>query len=284
VDLQTQLERRINRNLTVSLALARKNRSPSYIERFAWVPIEATGGLADGNNHVGNVDLDPETSRDVELSIEWTPENAYVTPRFFYRDVEGYIQGTPLDSTPNTIDSDEEMVSNVNGDPTPLKYRNVDARIYGAAATWGYDLPWWKNLRLDGTLSYLRGRRKDISDNLYRFAPSQAEVQVSYRPERWLFAMEGEFVDEQDDVSATNDEPTTPGYGLMNLRAQWYYDEATTVSLGLNNVFNKTYREHLAGFNRVLDSDVPTYDDRPSAESRIPGNERNLVLTLNYAW
>ena len=37
------------------LGLARKNRSPSYQERYLWLPLEATAGLADGRTYTGNV-------------------------------------------------------------------------------------------------------------------------------------------------------------------------------------------------------------------------------------
>lgn len=281
VDLFGRFSRELNENLDLEVALARKNRSPSYIERFAWVPVEATAGLADGNNYVGNQDLDPETSRDFEVAFDWNFGNAYFTPRFFYRNVDDYIQGTASDSTPGTVNTDIERVSRVNADTTPLQYNNVEAVIYGMDATWGHDLPEYDRWRVNGTVSYLVGERDDINDDLYRFAPSKATVNLNYRPEDWLVTAQGEFVQEQDDVSETNDEPTTAGFGLMNLTARWFKGERTTVTFSLNNVFDKTYRRHLSGFNRTQNSAVPV---ERSSRGRLPGNERNFVANVSYEW
>ncbi|PZO69932.1 MAG: hypothetical protein DI636_06560 [Pelagerythrobacter marensis] len=44
------------------LTLARKTRVPSVLERFAWLPTEASYGLADGNIYLGNQALRPEIS------------------------------------------------------------------------------------------------------------------------------------------------------------------------------------------------------------------------------
>jgi len=93
--------------------------------------------------------------------------------------------------------------------------------------------------------------------------------------ESWTFTAEGVFVDEQDDVSQTNDETPTPGYGLLNLKAHLIAGENASVTVGLNNVFDKFYRDHLSGFNRVANSDV-------ELGRRLPGNERNLVINLTY--
>lgn len=178
VDFTLTGSRSLASGLDLELGLARKTRSPSYIERFGWVPIEATAGMADGNNHIGNRNLDPEVSRDLEIGLDWAGEVAYLAPRVFYRNIDDYIQGTS-----QGISDTQATVSTVNGDPTPLKYNNVEAEIYGIDASWGYDLPQWNVLSLDGTVSFLRGRRADVSDNLYRFAPPSADVRLNYESE-----------------------------------------------------------------------------------------------------
>jgi len=48
---------------------ARKTRSPSYIERYQWIPLNVNAGLGDGNNYIGNPDLEPEWSNQFELGL-----------------------------------------------------------------------------------------------------------------------------------------------------------------------------------------------------------------------
>ena len=69
--------------LTLRLEGARKTRSPSYIERFAWLPIEATAGLGDGNIHIGQVALDPEVAHEVGVGADWTMSTACFRPASF---------------------------------------------------------------------------------------------------------------------------------------------------------------------------------------------------------
>ena len=48
-----------------------KTRAPSYIERYLWIPLNVNAGLGDGNNYIGNIDLDPEWSNQFELGLDW---------------------------------------------------------------------------------------------------------------------------------------------------------------------------------------------------------------------
>ncbi|HET9063186.1 MAG TPA: TonB-dependent receptor, partial [Candidatus Binatia bacterium] len=60
---------------TYELAFARKNRSPSLLERYLWTPLSASAGLADGRTYIGNLDLDPETSHQISLTADWHGSN-----------------------------------------------------------------------------------------------------------------------------------------------------------------------------------------------------------------
>jgi len=122
-------------DMRVELGAARKTRSPAYQERYLWLPLQATAGLADGKNYVGDVNLDPEVSHQAELGLDWRTSRFYFAPRVFYRDVDDYIQGTPS-TDPVVI-----MISTMNGDPNPLQFSNVDAEIYGADVEFGARKP-----------------------------------------------------------------------------------------------------------------------------------------------
>jgi len=45
----------------------------------------------------------------------------------------------------------------------------------------------------------------------------------------------------------------------------------------VNNLFDKVYRDHTNGINRVADSDVTVGD-------RLPGPGRSLFARVNYRW
>jgi len=119
-------------SVTPRITLARKNRVPSLLERFGWLPTEASFGLADGNIYVGNLDLEPETAWIAEVGFDLETDVFSLRPTLFYRRVDNFIQGVPVDTTVGVVDSPVEMIAAMNGDTTPLRFDNVDAELYGA--------------------------------------------------------------------------------------------------------------------------------------------------------
>lgn len=267
-DLVAQLRYRINPIAAAHLGLARKTRSPSYQERYLWLPLESTGGLADGNVYIGDVYLDPEVSNQFELGLDLTTSRAYLTPRFFYHLVDDYIQGVPTDNEDATT-----VAQITQGDDFVLQFSNVDARLYGFDMDWGFRID--EHWRLDGIVNYVRGKRRDIADNLYRIAPLNATVALTYEQTKWSGTAEVVAYDSQNSVSATNREEKTPGYGLLNLFGHYSIVATTVLRAGVYNVFDKRYQEHLNGYNRVRDSDIPLGE-------RLPGAGRNFFLQLAH--
>ncbi|MDZ7735402.1 MAG: TonB-dependent receptor [Gammaproteobacteria bacterium] len=131
---------------------------------------------------------------------------------------------------------------------------------------------------LDGIVSYVRGERRDIDDDLYRIAPLNTTLALTHRRASWSVTLESQFYAEQDRVSATNDESISGGYGLLNLYGQYELPaQGVTFTAGVDNMLDKQYRPHLAGTNRVINSDVP-------AGLRLPGDGINGYLRLSLHW
>jgi len=268
-DLVARLNRPLSDELSVTLEAARKSRSPSYQERYLWIPLQATNGLADGHNYVGQIALEPEVAMELGLGLAWRNGDAYLEPQVFYRQVNDYIQGVPS-TDPLVI-----AVSTGSGDPNPLQFANVDAVLYGADANWGVSLA--NGLAVNGVLSYVRGERDDLDDNLYRIAPFNGRVTLSYRHDTWWIATEGVAYARQDKVSVSNDELPTSGYGLINLHGGLSLGQSLSISAGVENLLDREYADHLAGTNRVTGSDVPV-------GVRLPGLGRSFFLALNWRY
>ena len=133
------------------------------------------------------------------------------------------------------------------------------------------------NWRLDGVVSYVRGERDDINDDLYRIAPLNGSATLSYSRSNWWTGVEGVAYARQHKVSDTNDETNSGSYALMNLRGGINIRRDLTISLGVENVFDKDYEPHLSGINRVANSDV-------TVGERVPGPGRNYFATLQYQY
>lgn len=259
---------------TPRLTLAHKTRAPSLIERFSWLPTEASGGLADGNIYVGDPDLRIEKAWIAELGFDWQGDTAYARPVIYYRRVDNFIQGVPFDATPGIINTPVEMVSSGSGDPTPLRFANTDASIWGADIAFGTKIA--GPLRIDGVASYVRAKRRDVADNLYRMAPANGRLALSWEEARWSVSLEGQFVAQQNRVSATNNEVASDGYALAAITGHWLLRDGVRLDLGIENLFDTHYVEHLAGYNRITGSDV-------ALGARLPGAGRSGYVRIRWA-
>lgn len=274
VDAVARLWSDVGGGFTWRGVLAHKTRAPGYLERFAWLPTSASGGLADGNIYIGDMNLDPERAIIGEIGFDYAAAGFYIRPTVFVRQIDDYIQGVPFDATPGVLNTPQEMVASMNGDPTPLRFANVDARLYGVDLDAGVRLG--GGWRIDAVASYVRGERRDIDDNLYRVSPPSLTAGLSYDAAKWSATVETRVAAEQDDVSVTNSEAATDGYALLNLYGDWLVTRGVRLSAGVENVLDERYEDHLGGYNQIGGSDVPLGE-------RLPGVGRGAFLRLNVA-
>lgn len=274
VDLVAKLRYEANANLSYYLGGGRKTRAPSYQERYLWLPLQATAGLADGRTYTGNLDLESEVAAEVELGLDFEGDNVHVSPRLFYRDVSDYIQGGQ--STNTAAIMFVRMMNMMNGTsaPDPLEFQNVDARFYGLDLDWGWQLS--ERWSLSGVLNYVRGKTE--ADNVYRVPPLNGLVALNYGAARWGVGVETFFAGSQEDVAAFNGEPETDGYATFNLNGYWQASSMIRLSAGVENLADKVYSDHLAGINRV--SGNPDI----AVGERLPGFGRNLFARFDLTF
>ncbi len=246
--------------------IARKTRSASYQERYLWMSMEATAGLADGKTYLGNLDLDAEVAHELEIGIDILQDDFSFSFRSFYKQVEDYIQGT-TDDIPHM-----GMPAMPVAD---LKFNNVDAQLYGFDVEAHYQLD--NHWSLNGIVNFVRGKRDDINDNLYRIAPLNSTVGITYQSNRWAATLESVLTNKQDQQSTTNDEKETAGHGLVNMKGYWQVSEKIRLGGGIDNLLDKQYSDHLGGYNRVANIDIDRGD-------RLPGYGRNVFARIDYQW
>jgi iron complex outermembrane receptor protein len=264
-NLVVKLNRALDKETALSIDLGVKQRAPSYRETYLWVPLSITGGLADGRNYVGNLNLKPETSREINLGLSKNKANFSIQPQIFYRQIDNYIQGTP--STDSTVNS----LSNLMAGSPALVYSNTNAEIYGLDTNWNLSIN--NQWSADGVVSYVRGKRTDIKDNLYRIAPTNARISVNYQASQTPLRVSVESIiyARQKNVASYAGESQTAGYGIVNLSAQWTVNNALQVHSGITNLFDRYYANHLNSVNRNSGSDIAEGDV-------IPGMGRTLYV------
>ena len=252
-----------------SVEIGSKSRAPSYQELYLWLPMQATGGLADGRTYIGNLGLDQERSNEIAVGTTMASGRFAFSPQVYYRSVDDYILGVP--STDALANGVAMMMS---GDE-PLQFANVDAEIWGADAAWSYALT--EKLLLDGIVSMVRGQRTDINDDLYRLSPFNGSIGLAYNAETWSFKSELIGFADQERVSTISNETETSGYWLVNLGFAWNPLPALRVEARVDNLFDETYQNHVTGINRAAGSDIPVGE-------RIYGIERTLSAGLIFSF
>ncbi|MEM1189267.1 MAG: TonB-dependent receptor [Pseudomonadota bacterium] len=263
VDLVAQLNYRLNAGTQLHFAIAQKQRGPSYQERYLWLPLEATAGLADGQVYLGDPSLKSERAHQIEFGFDFGGDRLRLQPRVFLHRIDDYIQGTPLEPA-NPATRFVRMMNDANGTnrADPLRFSNVEAQLYGFDMDWTLRLS--EHFAVGGLVNYVRGERRDIDDDLYRIAPLNATLRLDYARGPWTASVETQAYAAQDRVSETNRELTSAGYAVVNLRGSWQMNSALQFALGVDNLFDRRYAPHLGGYNRVRNPDVAMLERLPA--------------------
>lgn len=270
VDAVAKLSYQLGDTIGLYLGLAQKQRGPGYQERYLWLPLEATAGLADGQVYVGNLELDSELARQLEFGLDYTGEQLRLQPRLFYYHIEDYIQGTPV-ADGSAAAGFVSMMNAMNGTmrSAPLQFNNGDAELYGFDMDWSWQLA--GPLSLGGQFSYVRGKRRDIVDNLYRISPPNAALRLDYLAGPLRGSLEAVVYARQDEVSTTHREQATPGYAVVNLLGAWEVSRSLELSAGIENLLDRRHAPHLGGYNRAANPDVGLFERLPAEGINVFG-------------
>ncbi|WP_412723463.1 TonB-dependent receptor [Alteromonas sp. D210916BOD_24] len=265
----------VNNNLNIVLGASQKNRAPAYFERYTWLPLGISGGMADGFNYIGNLNLDNEVARQIDLGFDYTYAKWSISPRLFYQDIEDYITGAVSSNMA------ANMVSTMMAGTLPFQWTNTDAVIKGADLTLQGHLS--DSISLNAVASVQHGNRDDIDDALFRIAPEQLITTIQWETmllEKPLsLQVMSELTGAQNHVSNLQNERISAGYGLVHVTG--FYTLLTNTHSNLiltatvHNLFDKQYAPHTTGINRVMNSDVEVGE-------RVPAAGREWHLSLSY--
>lgn len=127
--------------------------------------------------------------------------------------------------------------------------RNVDATIMGGELGASYKLnPQWQ---VGSTLAYAWGRNKSGGGALPQIPPLEMRMTAAYDNGTWSAGALWRLVAAQHRVSVNQgnvvgkDFSTSAGFGTLALHAGYNFSKRVKLTIGVDNVFDKTYSEHL---------------------------------------
>lgn len=127
--------------------------------------------------------------------------------------------------------------------------RNVDATIAGAEAGIGYQLT--DAIQADVSAMYAWGENTTNNTPLPQIAPLEARVNLRYIQDKYNFGLLWRVVDGQNRISKNEgnivgyDLQPSAGFSTLSLNGTYNLAEDIDLSVGIDNVLDKTYTEHL---------------------------------------
>ncbi|MFC3032434.1 TonB-dependent copper receptor [Pseudoalteromonas fenneropenaei] len=163
------------------------------------------------------------------------------------------------------------------GMPTSVT-RNIDSESYGLEVELQYALS--TKLNWQSALSYVYGSNLTDHRPLAQQPPLAWRNSLRFDWQQWQFGLLWQLTKAQHRVAlaqgniAGQDVAKSAGFGTLALNTNYSYSDSVTISAGIDNLFDKTYAEHLSRAGAA----VSGY----SQVSRVNAAGRTLWLNLDW--
>lgn len=235
----------ITRHWTLSAGIGSVVRTADANERYS--DRNAARKMQIGAEFVGNPRIAPERSTQLDLWLEGRYPAIAVSLNVFGRRIDDHI----------TIQPTEFPRQSMMSAPTVYRYVN------GAAVYWGYEaaasvrLP--RDLTLSAAASYLYGHDETLDEPAFGVPPLRGDVRLRWEPGVRGLYVEGGWrgVARQDRAATSRGEVATEGYGLFDVQAGFDLTRRTRVRLGIENLTDEAYVNHLNATNPFTGARIP---------------------------
>ena len=174
---------------------------------------------------IGTPDLDQVTNTEIDLGAEKQFEDITIKGKLFYSWLGDFIF--------------------YNADTLIHRFENVDATLYGFELSGTYIVT--ESLYVDTALSYQKGEkdhplRGQVGTDMPEIPPFKVTAALNYDYDETL-NMRAELVaaSRWKEVDYENGEQELPGYGIVNLKATKTFANHFEITVGIDNLFDKTY-------------------------------------------
>lgn len=175
---------------------------------------------------------DAETNQQWDIGLNWKAEKLTLESSLFFSEVDDFI----------LLEKGMMM--------QPEMVRNVDARSWGGELTSRYQItdPW----SVSASIAIVRGTNTTDDSYLPQQPADELRLASDYRLGEFTYSVLWRLVKEQDRIAPNQgnvigyDLEKSAGFGVLSANIDWEVDPQWQVSLGVDNILNKTYAEHLS--------------------------------------
>jgi len=238
---------KINNVYDITITAARSFRSPTLEERYQYIDLGSYVRL-------GDPDLEPENGYFFDLGLRRWGENLLFKGNLFVN----YLNNLVVEKPGQFENRDAFIKTNVG-----------EAVLYGFDFSLQYMLT--ESMKFYSTASYVLGRDIEKNEDLPQIPPFNGTLGVTLPIFEFINIDLFSSVFSKQQKVATN-EKTTPGYALFNCYVN--FDEVNLgninlkISTGVENIFDKLYRNHLASNRNLITAE--------------PG--RNIYVKVKLNW
>jgi iron complex outermembrane receptor protein len=191
----------------------------------------------------GNPGLAPETHRQLDTGVVWSSDRQRVDLVLFRDDVKDYILRDRAHGQEGIALNDNASI-----------YRNVDAQLQGLEASWGWEFA--DRWSASADLAYVRSQNTEDNRAIAQTPPLNGSISLAYTAPNWDVGSTFRWSDRQDRVDSNPmlgsglDAGETPGWAILNLYARLSLGAGGELRAGVDNIFDRSYAEHLNRGNR----------------------------------
>lgn len=256
--------------LAATLGVGSSARAPEPLERYG----DRVGATRTqrGNEFVGNPALDPERTYQADLGFDLSSLRLKGSLTGFVRYHEDYITIIEAPGVDSALPLTPDQV---------FTYRNGEALFWGTEATATAQVHPTLQVRASGEYLWGRDVSFDSDEPAYGVAPAETRFST-----RWMPGPRGLFLDAslravaaQRRVSTRRNEGETDRFATVDLTAGGSLFGDIALRVGVTNLLDATYREHLSARTNMFD---PLAAEQGSTSIPEPG--RSLFVHVQYAF
>lgn len=235
--------KKLNSNTQIGLWLGRAQRSGSLTERYInYFPVGQ-----DPYEMLGNPNLAPEVNNQADLTFEWRRERARLNVDVFVAYLQDYISST-IDTT---------ISPKLPNSPGVRRFENIDQALKA-----GFEMNWVQELGLGLRhqigLAYTYAQDLVLEEPLPEIPPLDLNYALKGNYLKGKLKPEATFrhVLKQSRVSSQFGESETPAFTLLDLKVSYQVFKRARFSVGVNNLLDENYYEHLSRSVRGLNQPI----------------------------
>ena len=259
--ISTSLTWYLNDDLNIQWAAARAMRSPDLAELF----INHLSIGMDAYEYLGNPNLESEVNYQTDIKVEKSWENFSVFGDIYYSYLQNYIIAK-LDTSIH-----KKYMACKPPEGTKVFQNTDEAFMAGFEA--GMEVIFLKNFSYSLGGAYTYAQNISWDEPLSEIPPFTINTSLSYKTNKINTRLHARIASEQNRVSDSFNELTSPGFTVMDFYFTYSPWEFVDVNIAVTNLLDENYVEHLSRAYKSMDVQSLYYE---------PGRSFNIGVKFKF--